>query len=469
MNNLQKHDVWMRYHTIKSSNITATSWLSRNDPDAICRHDLHQQIVNALDGEFTDFQLNARTVTYRGGELNTSAWVLEMDCEDEKIWAPKLHRALPFQKTKTTVQLIPFSAAAYARETAIKKVFYLQNHFLNQQVVLRIDNLKGLDAPLTKLDGSPSLTLRQTLASLRTTNTSEKLFTSICQYNSGRVTLACKKSNSTIATQAIDHIIDTWIPSEITTTSRQQLTFPKPPVRIGHPTIAPDVLDFENAARSYKMEFDIDNISIISELNIPAIRTSYGGSQSYASVAGASISNSTQPSQLKKHPSVSSAANTTTTTAMDRLLASIQQRTDSLDASHTATKEKVTNIEQTLQATLVAVNNLASSVAKQALILDQIANQLEHLHRDARSSSPTTSPQRKKRATEASQVAAAAIENIKLLDQVTLPSTTEKHDSDDIDSFKSFNITDTDLYAENESPHPLPPNHHHPLHPPDCK
>ena len=113
------------------------------------------------------FQLNARTVTFKGADLKTRAWVLEMDREDAKVWTKPLHQAFPFRKEKTSIQLIPFSTASYAREEAIKKVFYLQNHYLQNNVVIRIDNLRGLDAPMTLATGAKTLTLRQSFENVQ--------------------------------------------------------------------------------------------------------------------------------------------------------------------------------------------------------------------------------------------------------------------------------------------------------------
>lgn len=298
-----------------------------------------------------------------------------------------------------------------------------------------------------------SFTLRQTFETMMLSDTSDSVFTSVCQYNSGRVTLGCKKANLETAIETVDYLLDTWI-NELAPASKSQLTFIKPPVRIGRPVVEDDVVEFESAVRDYDFELDLDNASVVSELKTPCSRNSYSGNRSYASVAGVSQTSSvTQPPNKKSESSVAA----TTTSEMDQLLESIQKRTSALDASHEATDAKVTGMEKTLQATLVAVNNLSSSMEKQAIILGRIATQLDHMQRSS-TDSPVSSPARKKQATEASNVAAAAIENIKSLGKINVPTFTP---DDDTDSFKSTSDLDEDaLYAPNDlaSPSTKPPD-----------
>lgn len=451
MNHLQKHDIWMKYNTINSVNITATSWLSREDPNAVCRHELHKKMVAALDGKFTRFQLNARNVTFKGADLKTRAWVLEMDREDAKIWTKPLHQAFPFRKDKTSIQLIPFSTASYAREEAIKKVFYLQNHFLKTNVVIRIDNLRGLDAPMTLATGDTTPTLRQSFENVRISDESdEKLFTSVCQYNSGRVTLCCKKKHLEIAIQSTDQILESWIPTQLNPASIAQVTFPdKPPIRIGKPIIDEEVETFEQEMRDLQLEFDLDDASVISELKSAAPRSS---GLSYASVtSGITPPASTTTKDKSKQQSTDASLAATTTSEMDAFFESIQKRTDALQQSNEATSSKVDGMEITMQKTLKAVEVLTSALETQAQTLSKITRQLEQMT----GPSPPDSPLRKRQATESNKERPTTATDIgKLTFDLTMATVAEEEATTNtgIESIDDSDLDSAALYADNDPP-----------------
>lgn len=90
-------------------------------------------MVDTLGGEFDRFQLNARTVTFKGADLKTRAWVLEMDREDAKVWMKPLHKAFPFRKNETTIQLSHFRPLTHgfqpnSMKPRLPKSLFLPSH-----------------------------------------------------------------------------------------------------------------------------------------------------------------------------------------------------------------------------------------------------------------------------------------------------------------------------------------------------
>ena len=59
--------IWLRYNTLSSKDITSTSWIFSVNPDGTSQPELYNHMCQALNQQFTDFQLVAQTVS-----LNTA-------------------------------------------------------------------------------------------------------------------------------------------------------------------------------------------------------------------------------------------------------------------------------------------------------------------------------------------------------------------------------------------------------------
>ena len=388
---LRSSNIWLRYNTISSTDITAVGWMFRVNPDAYSRQELYDHMIAKLDNKFTSFQLNARTITYpTDPTITTRAWVLEMDKSHAKEWFPILLETFPIGTTGP--QLIPFSAAQFNRDQSIKKVFYLHNKSLADGVLIRIDNLRGLDQKLKSNDGSHEPTLRQSLLDQRSRSSSaDSLFFSVSQYNSGRVTLLLKKAYVEEAYELLDYFLDTYIPS-LHPESQSVITFPhKKPIRIGRPHLPEHIAIVKRAIEILPDEINLDDESQITTLSSPPSKY-HRNHRSYATVTAPST---TTPASTHT-PAVHSNA-----TNIDSLLASLTAKTQLLARTQQTTTTKINTIEQNLSTitaqistTIEQLNTLHTIITAQQRSIAQLTQVLTQLD-PAAYKSPTSSPQRK--------------------------------------------------------------------------
>ena len=262
--------------------------------------------------------------------IKTRAWVIKMDKQDANKWFKTLLQTFPINGPQT-VKLVPLSAAAYAQEKSIKKVFFLHNRSLREHLIIRIDNLRGLDEILDKRDNTRQTPLRQSLLDHASTiHPSTKLFDSVSQYNSGRVTLLVHASHLDEALQVIDYLLDEYLPTQLTSASLAKITFPtRRPIRIGRPSIPDHIALVAKAIHDMDTDFDIDEASEVS------VYTNPSPSQfacSYASITAASttthVPQSTAPTRTSE---LTNEMTLDHTSHLDRLLNDIKQRNDLLE------------------------------------------------------------------------------------------------------------------------------------------
>ena len=377
MNLLRTSNIWLRYHTLSSKDITSTGWIFGINPEGTPHQELYQSMCSALNQQFTDFQLVACNVSFNNA-IKTRAWVLKMDKQDAKQWFKTLLQTFPINGLQP-VKLVPLSAAAYARENSIKKVFLLHNRNLREHHVIRIDNLRGLDKILDKTDNTRQTPLRQSLLDhASTTHPSTKLFTSVSQYNSGRVTLLVCTSQLDEALHVIDYLLDEYLPTRLTAASLEKITFPtKKPIRIGRPSIPDHIALVAKAIHDLETDLDIDDEGDISVYTTPPPSRF---ARSHASVTAASTTTHVLPSTTPTRTSeLTNEMTTDRTSNLDRLLGDIKRHNDLLETNHTALESKVIQIESTLEQTVTELGCISTVLAKQETTLQRLAHGINSL------------------------------------------------------------------------------------------
>ena len=379
LNHLKTSHIWLRYNTLSSTNITAIGWMFRVNPDAYSRADLYSHMVQCLGGNFTAFQLNARSITHqKDGKLQTRAWVVEMDKTDAKTWFKIFLETFPIGGSEP--QLIPFSASTHSASQSIRKVFYLHNKSLNDSELIRIDNLRGLEQKLYSKDEQPEPTLRQSLTSLTTrADPSTPLFFSVSQYNSGRVTLLLRKSHLEEAHELLDHLLDSYIPS-LHPDSQALLTFPeKPPLRIGRPSLPEHIAILTKAIDQLPIELDFDDTSHLTPFSTPPPRYQRGGKSYATAVTGPSTPAQTTHA-ASSHP-ITTASDLTNerTLLIDQLLSDLSTKHSSLAQEQHQTSQRVQTLESQLATTLQKLTSMNNLLQAQQESIHRITDMLTRI------------------------------------------------------------------------------------------
>lgn len=85
---------------------------SVTNSDAHSHHaELHSEMVAALNGKSTKFQLVPRHHFYKE-LITTKAWMIQMDKVDSSIWLPAMLQTFPLHNTNVGIQIVPFSNSA---------------------------------------------------------------------------------------------------------------------------------------------------------------------------------------------------------------------------------------------------------------------------------------------------------------------------------------------------------------------
>lgn len=329
-------------------------------------------MVTALGGKFREFQLVARFPFYSEG-ITTRAWMLQMDKQDSDKWLETMLKVFPLQTNEVGIQLVPFISAANDKDKSMLKIFLFQNKWLQEQSVIRVDNLRGLDEVLTET--APPLhttTIRSYFMNLKVADTDdEKLFLSVSQYNSGRVTFIVKQKHHHEALEHIDEMVDSYINNQLEPASRAAITFPnRAPVRIGRSKI-PQVIEpvLQQVSTLYLPSFEID---LNDDDAISAWSNHRAGSASYASVAATATSSldstqSTPASKPTQHlPAKRSvdSAQSEKQAEIDRLLSSLQSKNTELETSQGKLDQAVTDLQASTAQTLQELHRINTATTK---------------------------------------------------------------------------------------------------------
>jgi len=369
---LRAANIWIRYNTLASTEITAVGWLLRVNPDAYPRQDLKDHMVAQLNNEFSAFQLNARTVSYHtNSELKTRAWVVEMDKADAKKWFPIMLKTFPIcNAIGSSIQLVPFSAAAYSQENT-KKVFYLHNKSLADSALIRVDNLRNLQVPLLSKSGSDDVPLSNALLALKSSVTNKQLFFSVSQYNSGRVTLLLQKDHFSEACHVIDNLLDEYLPA-LSERSLKEITFPnKPPIRIGRTVPPAHIAIVNEAIKDLDVNFDLDDQSVVSEYTSPPTR--YNRVTDKTTYAAAVHGTNTTTTQASTHARTTTSELTQEKTSrIDQLLAEVTVKNQEMEQAQHSLHAKVSQLETQLQKTLEEMSTITTSLKTQQTTLDRL-------------------------------------------------------------------------------------------------
>ena len=384
INHLRSSNIWIRYNTVSSTNITAVGWMFRTNPDAYSRNDLYDHMVEALGGQLTAFQLNSRNITHHSdGKLTTRAWVLEMDKTLAKQWFKTLLETFPIGGTGP--QLVPFSAAGHNRDQSLRKVFLLHNKSLTDSELLRIDNLRGLDAIIYDKNNNLEPTLRLSFLDQKLrSDPNVSLFHSVSQYNSGRVVLLLRREHLQEAQELIDHFLDIYIPS-LLETSQQLITFQeKPPIRIGRPSFPDHIAVLTKAIDTLPIELDFDDSSQLTPFSNPPPKYQRTP-RSYATAV-------TGPSTAAATPAVTATSELTPerSTHIDRLLHDLSQKTKTLEHSQLQTSAAVSKLQTQLETTLLELTTMKKLLHEQQGSIYKITDMLSRIEPLLHSSRPSS-------------------------------------------------------------------------------
>ena len=374
MRHLSQHRIWLRYHTISSKNITSVGWLPNKNPEAHSRNDLHAKMVQLLGGRFTTFQLHSRNVTFPGGKIKTRAWVVEMDRDDAQQWFQTFILVFKLENGPDSIQMVPFSAAAYASDDSIKAIFLLQNKYLHDHTTIRIDNLRGLDESLFLTNGSPTKTLRESFLSTTISASGHHVFKSVTQYNSGRVTLLVPTSLLDEAHQIIDNFIDEYVVSTLNASSIAKVTFPsKPPLRVGRPKMPEHIAVVASAIKNLASNINLDDASVLTTYSAPP-PSRYA--RSYASVTAATAVSTPPPTSTRTEASDLTAEKTS---RLDQLLAELGQRTNKLEADSQSIRTDMTKMQEALTTTVTELNSITKVLSEHSTTLTSLVTSLDQL------------------------------------------------------------------------------------------
>ena len=131
-----------------------------------------------------------------------------MDCELSRLHTTTtIFQAL---SADSTFPLVPMNSR-HDMDNTIQKCFLHQNDMLTSQVILRVDNLFGLDEKIESTLHVEHPSIKDTFLNIGET---EKLFLGVHQYNSKRARFLCKTEHKSQCLQIIhkflyDHVINT--------------------------------------------------------------------------------------------------------------------------------------------------------------------------------------------------------------------------------------------------------------------
>ena len=223
---LTTNRIFIKFQHLKTANLVSLGWVFNIHPEATGNIDLRNRMAKLVG--LHDFQLNPRNVTYKGGEIKTRAWVIEVAKENAHKYLTKFMETFHVGAEFT---IIPFAdPTQWDKSGKVKNFYYQQNAMLREAAIVRVDGLHGIDEPMFEKDGD-MYSVRDMMEGFVNDN-GEHIILSVSQYNSNRVTFLTTKPLVEQAKGLIDELIN-----QIPTLTEDEQAFlinnGKPPVRVG--------------------------------------------------------------------------------------------------------------------------------------------------------------------------------------------------------------------------------------------
>ena len=146
---LTANRIYIKFQHLKTANLVSIGWVFNKHPEATGNIDLRNRMAKVVG--LNEFQLNPRNVTYKGGEIWTRAWVIEVEKENAYKYLSKFMEECHAEAEFT---IIPFAdPAQWDRNGNAKNFYYQQNAMLRDTTIVRVDGLHGIDEPMFEKDG----------------------------------------------------------------------------------------------------------------------------------------------------------------------------------------------------------------------------------------------------------------------------------------------------------------------------
>ena len=194
-NYLSKFKIWLKAHSIRSDKVIPAVWLYNINLNYTSKFELTDALAAALPSDFPDFQINRSTIRYAPDTtLSTDAWCVEIDGTNPGKAFTTLLTTFPLSGPYGAVPM----QSANDVGNKLRNIFLSHNAYLHRTTSIRVDNLRSLDVPLKKADGTTVQSIREEAHSW-TTPDGKPVITSISQFNSKRVNFICDKQNEHLA------------------------------------------------------------------------------------------------------------------------------------------------------------------------------------------------------------------------------------------------------------------------------
>jgi len=395
---LVRNKIWMKYNQIESTDITAVAWIYGQHPDAISRSELAAKMTSMLPSGFSAFQLTARQVTLsRMSTTKTRAWVLEMSKDDAKTHFGEIVKTFHL---KAEVKIVPLMDPSTWDAKGIAETLYMaQNKMLRDNVIIKVDGLRGLDEDHLDDLQDATRSVRDFLMAYKTPE-GKLVFEGISQFNSKRVCFLTTSENEGAAKAAVDNFLGsvlTMMPPDL---ARRHVFPNRRPIRVGKRELPAEIEIYVNNLPR-QMAVDLTDDNTVNTLSTPPPKRG----KSYVDVARSTLS--TQDSTMSSPTAVASQMS-----AFDTKLKEIEERmkrTQGIMANYqkqiqehqSANETKFQSMLSLIQQANTNQETLQATMFQQQTELSRMNDLLQQLVQQQTGETP--SPTRKKRASRASR------------------------------------------------------------------
>ena len=376
-NYLTKYKIWMKSHLISSDKVIPMAWLYHTNPNHTSKFELRDKIQSTLPADFPQFQINRRTIRYSLDKtLTTDAWCIEIDGTNTGQAFSTLLHTLPLSGPHGAV---PMNSSTDT-EDKIRNLFLSHNEHLHNTISIRVDNLKSLNVPLKKTDGTMIISIHDEVLSWKTTD-GKPLFISMSQYNSKRVNFLCDKKNEVLARDQLKTYVN-YLMTELDSDFLHEYFCDSDPLVVGLNPVPQHISVFLNGINNNDIPtFTMDDASLTTNKQPPSSRKR---PSSYSQAAQSNM-NQTVNTESTTNPGGASEITQTTQAAsqvayesrINQAMEAMRAKTIEITKAHTTLTDRITTVtnqfqemQKRFEETIQHVSNMQTSMTKMQQSMD---------------------------------------------------------------------------------------------------